>query len=51
MNLLIVEVRTKTESGAWEAASYVQSDGHFPVPSLGLDLAFGEVYDGVRALA
>lgn len=47
---MIVEVRTKTESGAWEATSYLQSDGLFPVPSVGLDLAFDEVYDGVRAL-
>lgn len=47
---MVVEVRAKTESGAWEAASYVHSDGRFPVPSLGLGLAFGEVYDGVRAL-
>ena len=47
---MVVEVRSKTENGAWEAASYVASDGHFPVPSLGLGLAFGEVYEGARAL-
>lgn len=48
---MIVEVRAKTESGVWEASSYVQSDGRFPVPALGIDLVFDEVYDGVRALS
>lgn len=48
---MIVEVRAKTESGVWEASSYVQSDSRFPVPALGIDLAFDEVYDGVRALS
>ena len=47
---MVVEVRSKTETGAWEAASYVQSDEHFPLPALGIGLAFGEVYEGVRAL-
>ncbi|MFN0216586.1 MAG: Uma2 family endonuclease [Saprospiraceae bacterium] len=43
----LVEVRIKLENGDWESETYLQSDGHFPVPALGIDLRFEEVYEGV----
>ncbi len=45
-----VEVRYKTPEGEWEANAYFISDGKFPVPALGLELKFEEVYDGVSFL-
>lgn len=47
---MVVEVRSKLEDGTWEAASYVEGDGVFPLPALGLELAFAEVYEGVRPM-
>lgn len=43
----VVEVRTKRPDGVWEAESFVEADGRFPVPALGVELAFEEVYEGV----
>jgi len=42
-----VEVRYKTSEGEWEASAYFLSDGKFPVPALGVELNFEEVYEGV----
>lgn len=44
----VVEVRTKLPDGTWEAEWFVEADERFPVPSLGLELAFEEVYEGVN---
>lgn len=44
----VVEVRTKRPDGIWEAESFVEADERFPVPSLGLELVFEEVYEGVN---
>ena len=43
-----VEVRYKTSEGEWEANTYFMSDEKFPVPALGVELNFEEVYEGVR---
>lgn len=43
-----VEVRYKTPEGEWEANTYLISDEKFPVPALGVELKFEEVYEGVR---
>ncbi len=43
----VVEVRVKGTNGAWEAASFVEADVRFPVPALGVELAFEDVYEGV----
>ncbi len=45
-----VEVRYKTAEGEWEASTYLRSDGHFPIPALGIALNIEEVYDGVSIL-
>jgi Uma2 family endonuclease len=45
-----VEVRYKTEEGEWEANTYFRSDEKFPVPALGLELKFEDVYEGVSFL-
>ncbi|MBL7798566.1 MAG: Uma2 family endonuclease [Saprospiraceae bacterium] len=44
----VVEVRTKLPDGTWEAEWFVEADERFPVPALGLELAFEEVYEGVN---
>ncbi len=43
-----VEVRYKTPEGEWEANTYLIADEKFPVPALGVELKFEEVYEGVR---
>lgn len=43
----VVEVRAKRPDGTWEAEWFVEADERFPVPALGLELAFEEVYEGV----
>ncbi|MBK9338951.1 MAG: Uma2 family endonuclease [Lewinellaceae bacterium] len=43
----VVEVRTKRPDGTWEAAWFVEADEGFPVPALGMELAFDDVYEGV----
>lgn len=43
----VAEVRTKRPDGTWEAVWFVEADGRFPVPSLGMELAFADVYEGV----
>ena len=43
----LVEVRVKLEHGDWESETYLPSDGRFPVPALGLELTFDDVYEGV----
>jgi Uma2 family endonuclease len=43
----IVEVRTKLETGDWEASTYLPADERFPVPALGVELTFEAVYEGV----
>ncbi len=43
-----VEVRYKTPEGEWEANAYIISDEKFPVPALGVELKFEDVYEGVR---
>lgn len=43
----VVEVRVKGADGAWEATSFVEADLRFPVPALGVELAFQDVYEGV----
>jgi Uma2 family endonuclease len=44
------EVRTKTANGEWEASAYDLSDGKFPIPALGVELHFADVYTGVSFL-
>lgn len=43
-----VELRYKTALGEWEANTYFLSDEKFPVPILGLELNFSDVYEGVN---
>lgn len=43
----VVEVRVKSADGAWEAESYVETDVQFPVPALGIELPFDDVYESV----
>jgi Uma2 family endonuclease len=43
----VVEVRTKRPDGTWEASSFLEADERFPVPALGMELAFEGVYEGV----
>jgi len=43
----VVEVRVKGTDGAWESEAFIESDLRFPVPALGLELAFEDVYEGV----
>jgi Uma2 family endonuclease len=47
---VLVEVRCKTTEGNWEANTYLRSDGHFPIPALGIDLNIEDVYEGVSFL-
>jgi len=42
-----VEVRYKTETGEWEADTYLLSDQKFPVPALGVELKLEDVYEGI----
>ncbi len=44
---MLVEVRVKLENGDWEAETYLPSNTRFPVPALGLELTFDDVYEGV----
>jgi len=44
---MLIEVRTKLETGDWEAATYLPSDIRFPVSALGVELTFEAVYEGV----
>jgi len=44
----VVEVRVKSADGTWEAESFVEADARFPVPALGIELTFEEVYEGVQ---
>ncbi len=43
----LVEVRVKVENGEWESETYLPSSARFPVPALGIELSFEEVYEGV----
>jgi len=43
----LVEVRVKVENGEWESETYLPSSARFPVPALGIELNFEEVYEGV----
>lgn len=43
----VVEVRVKSVDGAWEAESYLETDVQFPVPALGIELPFDDVYESV----
>lgn len=45
---MLVEVRTKLDSGEWESETYLPSSGRFPVPALGLELTFEDVHEGVN---
>ncbi len=45
---MLVEVRVKGENGDWESETYLPSNIRFPVPSLGIELSFEDVYEGVR---
>jgi Uncharacterized protein conserved in cyanobacteria len=42
-----VEVRHRADSGEWESGAYLPADGLFRLPSLGLELPFEAVYEGV----
>lgn len=46
----VVEVRVKGADGTWEATSFVEADVQFPVPVLGVELVFEDVYEGVEGL-
>ncbi|MBL7795613.1 MAG: Uma2 family endonuclease [Saprospiraceae bacterium] len=43
----VVEVRVKSADEVWVAESFVESDACFPVPALGIELPFDDVYEGV----
>jgi len=43
----LVEVRVKLENGDWESETYLPANARFPVPTLGIELSFEGVYEGV----
>ncbi|MFN0174660.1 MAG: Uma2 family endonuclease [Saprospiraceae bacterium] len=43
----LVEVRVKVENGEWESEIYLPDNKNFPVPALGVELSFDDVYEGV----
>ena len=44
---ILVEVRTKQETGEWISETYLPSDTRFPIPALAVELDIAGVYEGV----
>lgn len=47
---ILVEVRTKQETGDWISETYLPSDTRFPIPALAVELEIAGVYEGVISL-